>query len=75
MQLLSYVELTLRRWQRYGEVRRELATYTDRELEDMGLRRSEIPQIARDAAALVVAPADVAGSEATQPQFAKVAHS
>ena len=70
MQLLSYVDLTLRRWQRYGEVRRELATYTNRELDDMGLRRSDIPQIARDAAALITPAAD-----ATASRFAKVAHS
>jgi len=71
MQLLSFVDITLRRWQRYGEVRRELATYTDRELDDMGLRRSDIPQIAREAAALIMPATDTAA----QPQFAKVAHS
>ena len=73
MQLLSLIDLTLRRWQRYGEVRRELATYTDRELDDMGLCRSDIPQIARDAAALITPTTDT--STATAPQFAKVAHS
>ncbi|WP_374652157.1 DUF1127 domain-containing protein [Dongia sp.] len=71
MQLLSTLDLAFRRWQRYGEVRRELATYTERELADMGLSRSEIPQIAREAAALV-RPADAAPAPA--PRFAKIAH-
>jgi len=71
MQLLSTLDLAYRRWQRYGEVRRELATYTDRELEDMGLNRSDIDQVAREAAALVRPGTDVAA----EPRFAKVAHS
>jgi uncharacterized protein YjiS (DUF1127 family) len=71
MQLLSMLDLTFRRWQRYGEVRRELETYTDRELADMGLSRSDLPQVAREAAALVQ-PGKVA---AQQRHFAKVAHS
>lgn len=72
MQLLSTLDLAFRRWQRYGEVRRELATYTDRELEDMGLSRSDIPHVAREAAALIQ-PATAAAT--TEPHFAKVAHS
>ena len=71
MQLLSMLDLTFRRWQRYNEVRRELATYTDRELEDMGLNRSDITHVAREAAALVRAGAEAAA----EPRFAKVAHS
>ena len=71
MQLLSMLDLSFRRWQRYGEVRRELATYTDRELEDMGLNRSDIPSVAREAAALV----RPANDTAAEPRFAKVAHS
>lgn len=71
MQLLSTLDLAYRRWQRYGEVRRELATYTDRELEDMGLNRSDIPNVAREAAALVRPAAEAAA----EPRFAKVAHS
>ncbi|WP_374384613.1 DUF1127 domain-containing protein [Dongia sp.] len=70
MQLLSTINLTLRRWQRYSEVRRELATYTDRELADMGLGRGDIRTIAQEAAAAVVLPEPVA-----RPHFAKVAHS
>jgi len=71
MQFLSMLDLTFRRWQRYNEVRRELATYTDRELEDMGLNRSDIPGVAREAAAFVHAGAEAAA----EPRFAKVAHS
>jgi uncharacterized protein YjiS (DUF1127 family) len=76
MQLLSYIDLTLRRWQRYGEVRHELCLYTDRELADMGVRRSDIPAIARDAAALIQ-PGNTAASNsaATKPRFARIAHS
>lgn len=71
MQLLSLIDLTLRRWQRYGEVRRELASYTDRELVDMGLSRGDISDIAREAAALV----QPSSAKTTEPRFAKVAHS
>jgi uncharacterized protein YjiS (DUF1127 family) len=70
MQLLAYIDLHLRRWQRYGEVRRELATYTNRELDDMGVRRCDIPGIAREAAAMIQ-PKD----KATRTEFAKIAHS
>ncbi|WP_303978995.1 DUF1127 domain-containing protein [Dongia mobilis] len=72
MQLLSSIDLILRRWQRYGEVRRELATYTDRELEDMGIRRSDIPGIARKAAAMIETGSR---TQSSKPRFAKVAHS
>ncbi|MBK8159668.1 MAG: DUF1127 domain-containing protein [Rhodospirillaceae bacterium] len=72
MQLLSSLDLFLRRWQRYGEVRHELSLYTDRELADMGVRRSEIPDIARGAAALIQSGST---TPATKPRFAKVAHS
>lgn len=72
MQLLSKLDLAFRRWQRYGEVRRELATYTDRELADMGLSPSDIPHVAREAAALVQPAVTNAPAE---PRFAKVVHS
>lgn len=72
MQLLSSIDLFLRRWQRYGEVRHELSLYTDRELADMGVRRSEIPGIARDAAALIQSGCS---TPATEPRFTKIAHS
>lgn len=76
MQLLSYIDLTFRRWQRYGEVRRELATYTERELEDMGVRRGEIPNIARQAAALIQPASDHSPmTQDEQRHFANAAHS
>ena len=78
MQLLSLIDLTLRRWQRYGEVRRELASYNDRELVDMGLIRGDIPEIAREAAALVQpSPTQITPgkTKTARPRFAKVAHS
>jgi uncharacterized protein YjiS (DUF1127 family) len=34
-------------WQRYREVMTELGELSDHELEDIGVRRSEIPLIAR----------------------------
>ena len=69
MQLLSTINLALRRWQRYSEVRRELATYTDRELADMGLCRSDIRTIAQEAAAVVTLP-----EQPVRAGFGKVAH-
>lgn len=53
MQLLSMIETILRRWAVEGEVRRELGAYSERDLADLGIRRSEIPAIAREAAARV----------------------
>ncbi len=37
-------------WRRYREVVRELSEFTDRELEDIGIRRGDIPFIAAEAA-------------------------
>lgn len=68
MQLLSMIETTFRRWAVYSEVRRELGAYTERELADLGIRRSEIASIAREAAARVQ-PAAKKQAES----FAKVA--
>ena len=53
MQLFSMIETTFRRWAVYSEVRRELGAYTERELADLGIRRSEIASIAREAAARI----------------------
>jgi uncharacterized protein YjiS (DUF1127 family) len=53
MQLFSIIETTFRRWAIYGEVRRELGAYSERELADLGIRRSEIAGIAREAAARI----------------------
>ena len=51
-QLLERLSLTLRRWRCYLQVREELGTYSERELLDMGMMRTDIPKIAREAAAL-----------------------
>ena len=40
----------LRAWWRYDESVRELSGLSDRELADIGINRSEITRIARDAA-------------------------
>lgn len=53
MQLLSFIETTFRRWAVYSQVRTELGAYTERELADLGIRRSEISTIAREAAARI----------------------
>lgn len=53
MQLFSMIETTFRRWAVYNEVRSELAAYSERELADLGIRRSEITGIAREAAARI----------------------
>ena len=37
-------------WRRYREMVRELSQFTDRELEDIGIRRGDIPFVAADAA-------------------------
>ena len=51
-QLLERLSLTLRRWRCYLRVREELGTYSERELNDMGMMKADIPKIAREAAAL-----------------------
>jgi uncharacterized protein YjiS (DUF1127 family) len=37
----------LARWRRQRAVRRELAAYPDRELDELGVRRSDVPAIAK----------------------------
>lgn len=51
-QLLERLSLTMRRWRTYLRVREELATYSERDLHDMGMSRADIGRIAREAAAL-----------------------
>lgn len=53
MQLLERIGLWARRWACYVRVRKELETYSERELADMGMTRSDIGRIALEAAALV----------------------
>jgi uncharacterized protein YjiS (DUF1127 family) len=55
MQLLEQMGLLVRRWGTYLRIREELGTYTDRELNDMGMSRADIGRIAREAASLVKA--------------------
>jgi uncharacterized protein YjiS (DUF1127 family) len=52
MKLLEQIALLARRWATYQRVRAELETYTERELNDMGMSRSDITQIALEAASL-----------------------
>ena len=42
---------TLSGWRRYRDAVRELSQLSDRELSDIGIRRDDIPSIARSAAA------------------------
>jgi len=53
MQLLAMIATTLRRWAVDSETRRELGAFSERDLADLGIRRSEIPGIAREAAARI----------------------
>jgi len=47
---LSFVSRYFRARNVYWNVVRELSTYTDRELHDIGIDRSDIPNIAAEAA-------------------------
>ena len=53
MKLLEQITLLTRRWATYQRVRRELETYNERELNDMGMSRADITRIALEAASLV----------------------
>jgi uncharacterized protein YjiS (DUF1127 family) len=53
MKLLEQIALLARRWATYQRVRAELETYTERELNDMGIGRGDITRIALEAASLV----------------------
>ncbi|WP_119302124.1 DUF1127 domain-containing protein [Dongia deserti] len=55
MKLLEQIALLARRWATYQRVRAELETYTERELADMGMSRTDIGRIALEAASLVKA--------------------
>lgn len=71
MQLLTLIETTWRRWAVMSEVHRELSAYSERELADLGIRRSEIAGIAREAAARIQPRASRAERKAGT--FAKIA--
>jgi uncharacterized protein YjiS (DUF1127 family) len=53
MKLLEQIALYARRWATYQRVRAELESYTERELNDMGMSRSDITRISLEAASLV----------------------
>jgi uncharacterized protein YjiS (DUF1127 family) len=53
MKLLEQIGLLARRWATYQRVRAELETYTERELNDMGMSRADIGRISLEAASLV----------------------
>ena len=53
IQLLDRISLHFRRWATYRRVRGELETYSERELNDMGLGRADITRVALEAASLV----------------------
>jgi uncharacterized protein YjiS (DUF1127 family) len=48
---LTYIISRIRAYMRYRETVRELSQLSDRELDDLGIVRLEIEQIARNAAA------------------------
>jgi uncharacterized protein YjiS (DUF1127 family) len=53
MKLLEQIAVLARRWATYQRVRAELESYTERELNDMGMSRSDITRISLEAASLV----------------------
>ena len=53
IKLLEQIALLARRWATYQRVRAELGTYSERELNDMGISRGDITRISLEAAALV----------------------
>lgn len=64
MKLIEQIALLARRWATYQRIRAELETYTERELNDMGLGRSDIARIALEAASLVKPQPKTATEEA-----------
>ncbi|HEU5274849.1 MAG TPA: DUF1127 domain-containing protein [Xanthobacteraceae bacterium] len=48
--MLSHLIRLIRSWRRYDASLRELSRLGDRELADIGVLRSDIPRIAREAA-------------------------
>lgn len=46
---LGAVRAMLTRWAEIARIERELRAYSDRELDDLGIRRVDIPEIARSA--------------------------
>jgi uncharacterized protein YjiS (DUF1127 family) len=67
IQLLAQIGLLGRRWATYIRVLKELETYSERELNDMGMSRSDIGRVAMEAASLVDAPAKQAATDEKRP--------
>ena len=65
IQLLERLGILTGRWATFLRVRRELETYSDRELNDMGISRADIGRIALEAATL--AKRDTASAEERRP--------
>jgi len=75
-QLLERIGLLARRWATYQRVRAELETYSERELNDMGMSRADIGRIALEAASLVeVDPTKGAGPEDRRPALLRQRYS
>lgn len=66
MKLLEQIALMARRWATYQRIRAELESYTERELNDMGMSRSDVNRIALEAASLVK-PQPKAATEEARP--------
>ena len=76
MKLLDQIALLARKWGTYLRVRRELETYTERELNDIGMTRADIGRIALEAAALVKPdPAKRAREEDRRPALLRQRYS
>lgn len=67
MKLLEQIALAARGWATYRRVRAELESYTERELNDMGISRADITRIAMEAASLTKRQPTTAGDEARRP--------
>ncbi len=75
-QLLERIGLLARRWATYQRVRAELETYSERELNDMGMSRADIGRIALEAASLVEAdPTRGARAEDRRPALLRQRYS
>ena len=70
--LLDRIALLARRWATYQRVRAELETYTDRELNDMGMSRADIVRIALEAASLVKSQPKPTAEESAEESAALV---
>lgn len=75
MKLLEQIAVLARRWATYQRVRAELETYTERELNDMGMSRTDIARIALEAASLVKPQPKAATEEEQRPALLRQRYS